>query len=279
MKIDGWRYYNHAAIPSTPPHIDVDLTPLQNSDIWKLDGSPKLARYITDYDCGYETSWWYVIKDTPFDLSTLKAKRRYEINKGNKNFDVREIIPPQHIDDIFKIQVASYALYPSKYRPIVDYDKLQQDILNWNFYKVYGAFDNVENSMVGYAILNKKDNYIDFLVLKVIPEFERRGCNAAVVFKILDDHKDFLRDGYICDGARNISHETAFQDYLEKYFEFRKAYCHLHIEYNPKMKIAVKFLYPLRNLLNKMDSIKIIHSINGVLKMETYVREQVKNNE
>lgn len=46
-----------------------------------------------------------------------------------------------------------------------------------------------------------------------------------MVARILEDNNDRLNKGfYINDGARSIRHETAFQDYLEKYFGFRKAY-------------------------------------------------------
>ena len=51
------------------------------------------ARWTSEFDCGYETNWWYVIKDKEFDLSALKSNYRYKINKGNKNFDVRVINP------------------------------------------------------------------------------------------------------------------------------------------------------------------------------------------
>ena len=79
---------------------------------------------------------------------------------------------------------------------------------------------------------------------------------------------------YICDGARSISHETAFQDYLEKYFEFRKAYCELNIKYNPKWKLTIKFLYFFRKIFRLLEGIGIIHQINGIMKMEEIVRGQ-----
>ena len=50
MDIQGWKYYNHAAIPTTPPHIEPDLTPIKDGTIWKIDGSPLLARWTTDFD-------------------------------------------------------------------------------------------------------------------------------------------------------------------------------------------------------------------------------------
>ena len=139
----NWKYYNHAAIPVTA----------------------LLERWTTEFDCGYETNWWYVVKDNPFDINALKSKRRYETNKGIKNFNVKEIEPM---------------------------------------------------------------NYADF------------------------------------------------QDYLEKYFGFRKAYCKLHIVYNPKVKWLIMLMFPIRRFLMKLDGIGKVHQINSVLRMEEIVRE---NNE
>lgn len=66
-----------------------------------------------------ETSWWYVIKDTPFDIHVLKAKRRYEINKGLKNFDVRIINANDYAKELYKITKSAYLQYPDKYRPSI----------------------------------------------------------------------------------------------------------------------------------------------------------------
>ena len=95
------------------------------------------------------------------------------------------------------------------------------------------------------------------------------AINAAIVYRILEDHESFLKTGgYICDGARNIRHETAFQDYLEKYFEFRKAYCRMHVIYKPSIKKVITILYPFRKLLLKFESIKAISTVNSLMKME-----------
>lgn len=99
MSLKDWKYYNHAIIPAVEPHEKPDLSCIKDRTIWKVGGIPFLARWTTDYDCGCETSWWYVIKDTPFNIATLKAKRRYEINKGKKNFEVRRINPSEYVED------------------------------------------------------------------------------------------------------------------------------------------------------------------------------------
>lgn len=234
-----------------------------------------MARWTTEFDCGFETNWWYVIKDTPFDINALKAKRRYEINKGNKNFYVKEINPSEWVENIYDVAVAAYATYPESYRPNVSHDQFITDVMNWDFYKVYGAFSVEDESLCGYACLNKKGMYINFAVMKSIPAKEKLGVNAALVYRLLVDNYQFLSTGgYICDGARSILHETAFQDYLEKYFDFRKAYCQLHIVYNPKYKLVVYIAYVFRNIFKKFGSIPIVGKVNALLRMEEINRSQ-----
>ena len=269
MKIEGWKYYVRAAIPSTPPHIEVDVEPLNDGRIWNLDGKPLLARWDSDWDCGHETDWWYCIKDTPFDISALKSKRRYEINKGNKNFEITEIVPLEYAEELFKITTTAYETYPVSYRPVIEHDSFIESVRNWRFYKTYGAFEIESGQLCGYANLLKDGSYINFAVLKVVPEKEKLAINAAIVNKILVDHKEFLKSGgYICDGSRSIQHETAFQDYLEKYFEFRKAYCKLHIVYKPAIRRIVGITYPFRGILKKLDGLNAIRKVNALLKME-----------
>ena len=151
--------------------------------------------------------------------------------------------------------------------------------MNWNFYKVYGAYSVEDNSLCGYACLNRRNlegNHINFTLMKAIPDKEKFGLNAAMVNKILVDHEEFLNSGgYICDGARSINHETAFQDYLEKYFGFRKAYCNLHVVYRPPVRVLINMMYPFRKLLKKFSSARIVGKLNALLKMEEIKRTKI----
>lgn len=38
MEISGWKYYNHAAYPSTWPHEEVNTSPIYDKTIWKIRG-------------------------------------------------------------------------------------------------------------------------------------------------------------------------------------------------------------------------------------------------
>lgn len=269
MKIDGWKYYNHAAIPTTAPHTKVNLEPIENNTIWKkLDGGYcLLARWSSDWDCGYETEWWYCIKDSPFDLTSLKAKRRYEINKGKKNFRIEKIDPMNYINDLYMVTVLAYSAWPEKYRPVVKKNEFNEQIKVWKSLDIFAAFSLETDELKGYALLNDYDSFVEFSILRTIPEAEKLAINAALVEGILENYKERF-DGkfYINDGSRTIHHETAFQDYLEKYFNFRKAYCRLNIKYRPGVGLLIKLLYPFRRHID--SNTHLGNKLLGVLKME-----------
>ncbi len=242
------------------------------------EGYALLARWTTDFDCKEKTDFWYVIKDDDYDISKLKAKRRYEITKARKFFEVREINPLKFAEELYEVQVVAFSAYPEKYRPSVDHDSFVNDLGKWNglWFGVFLRDENFEAKpeLCGYSFLTKQGKYINFSVQKTNPAYESQGINAALVDGILQHFEDELNGGcYICDGSRSISHETAFQDYLEKYFGFRKAYCKLQIAYRPGLGWLIKVLYHFRNLLKKFDDIGAIHLANAVLTMEEIKRK------
>lgn len=276
--MSSWKYYNHALLPTCAPHETPDLMELETGLIWKKRKKVILARWTTEYDAQIKTNWWYVIKDEPFDVNSLKSKRRYVINKGLKYFDVREINPADYVEELYSVQVDAFSAYPKKYRPVAkrkEFFCLGKFFEKNKSYKMFGAFLIETGELCGYAYVREQGVCIHLPVLKTKPQYEKIEVNAALVYGLLDYFKDRLESGsYICDGARSISHETAFQDYLEKYFGFRKAYCKLHIAYNPKTNWLIKVLFPLRRLLHLFDGIGIVHSVNAVLKMEEIARNK-----
>ncbi len=274
-----WIYYNYAMLPNVPPHGDVDATAVTDGSVWR-GNKAVLARWITDFDCGYETDWWYVIKDSEYEIDTLKAKRRYEITKGRRNFEIKKIEfgSCENADAIFDIRKAYYDKYQAADSVKDTKEAFRERFKGWHGV-VLGAFCKNENgelsdALCGYAHLKINGRCIEFLAQKVNPEYEARGINAALVDGVLNYFAENIRDGsYICDGAKNIHHKTAFQDYLEKYFGFRKAYCKLRIAYRPTVAWLIPILYLFRTPLKKLDGIDIVHLVNSVLTLEEIKRK------
>ena len=111
----SWKYDNHRVSPKGAPHLECDTEYIDSGRVWKDYPNALLASYVTDFDCGKETDFWYVIIDKPFDLSELKAKRRYEITKGLRNFRIEvENNPLPKAEELYQTYLASLEGYASE---------------------------------------------------------------------------------------------------------------------------------------------------------------------
>ncbi len=264
-----WKLYQGALLWDGNPVTD---TPTQEEAKEAVrESGAMFARWTSDWDCGTPTEWWWCIKDTPFDIQKISSNYRYKINKGIKHFDVQIIQSAYYAEELYQVMVASFMAYPKLYRPHLDHDSTIKDILTWSdHFHVFAAFERESYTLCGYSLITEKEHCAELSTQKTMPAYEKLQLNAALVYAFIAHYNDRLSpEYYLVDGERNIKHQTHFFEYLIKYFEFRNAYCQLHIEYSPKMRIAVNLLYPLRGggrLLGKFNS--FAYNVYCVLKME-----------
>ena len=275
MSADGWWYYNHAMLPVGSPGCEVNLEPIKDGSIWKNRGGYVLfARWISDYDCGYPTEWWYCLKDDEYDIDKLNSKKRYRITRGRRYFDVKIVNPADYVRELMEITKKAYSEYSEEYRPNISEDVMIKTIHGWEDpqIRVFGAFSKETSELCGFSLVKEHEDYCFLVQQKVDPPCEKNEINAALVDGVVLYYEDRIQYGYpIVDGQRNVVHETGFQDYLCRIFGFRKAYCRLNIKYRSWVWLAVKVLYPFRNILAKCHG-NLFHQINSVMLMETISR-------
>lgn len=282
--MNEWRYYNFALLPATTPDKVPDLSFVNNGSIWKMNKKALLTRWTTDFDCRYETDWWFCIKDTAFDIKQAKAKVRYRINKGLKNTDVRKINSSSYAERIAELYKLTYDQYPERYRPEIHLDQVirqfkEPDIRDSEnpdlFSEYWGVFDIQKDELIGFCKCRITDRKWVSLVQVTIPnQYQKNEENAALVYTLLEEYINSGQYKYLMDGERNIFHETNYQRYLEHNFEFRKAYCKLHLAYRPWVRVFIKTAYPFRSVLKKLAFVKLVNKVCSILAMEEIVRHQ-----
>lgn len=236
-----------------------------------------LVRWTTDWDCGYETEWWYIIRESPFDIETLSKNSRKHIRQAMQKCYVKKINTVDYID----------ALYYCYEKTVDNYKNFQGKISFEGFSKMYlncessgvdcwGCFSIESNDLIGYITVVPYDDYAETQTAKFLPEYLNLRTSDAIYYTVFEYYLNQQGKKYVCSGTRNISHITNTQDYKIKTFNCRKAYCKLHIRYKPKISCVIKLLYPFRKILSLFDSISKIHQINAVIKMEEIIRRQRK---
>lgn len=283
-----WHYDNHRLLPSCAPHHKVNDSYILSGQCWKDYPRAVCATYTSSFDIPEELPWYYVIKDRPFDLADLNAKKRYEITKGNRNFEVAQIENPlEYKDELYQVYKESIMTgYKGEgftcdsfeiFCKWLGYMGLTNERGGVNLFFIVRRKDN--GRIGGYGHIMRYPDWAAFSTMKTLPRYERDGVNAALCYGILQYINPYLeQEGfYFSDGSRTIFHQTAFQSYLQKYFLFKKAYSMLEIVYNPRYVWLINMLYPIRMVVTRLS--RIHHSFNGLssmLTLEEYHRACIK---
>ena len=272
MIIQGWKYYNHAAIPTTAPHEEVDIRPIEDKTIWKMNGHPVLARWVSDWDCVKETDWWYIICDAPYDFEKLSKKSRKNIRKSLENCEVQRIDALYNSDDLWRVFNEATTRY-SNYEVTITEDSFKNQLKKIdNKVEYWAGYDRNTRRMIGYKVCTVYDDWVDFTVSKYSADFLKLRVSDALNSVVLDYYLNQKNKRYVSNGTRSIVHDTNVQDYYQQHFNFRKAYCKLNVVYKRGFGILIKCLYPFRNLIKPNSSFGT--KVFGILQMERIRRKK-----
>lgn len=280
-----WQCYQHCYIrvdyesplAECPTFSQIEKEYCKERGLKKTDQKAYFAEYITAFDVDEPTEWWFTIKDDEYDLSKLNSHDRRNVVSFKKHCYAARVNPVDYVESFFEVYKKSFSAYPEKYRPIsFDFEKFTADVHSWNAesYRVYAAFANESNLMIGFALVTVKEKAVKMTLQKTNPEYEKYRCNAGLVDCMLNYWNEKLKSGevYITNGSRSIKHETNFNAYLEKYFGFRKAYAKLRVVYRFPFGIIVKLLKPFRKLLEHSKN-PFLYNIYCVLKMDSFANK------
>lgn len=271
----GWIYYNHAVITTTAPHEEPNLQPLKDGSVWNIKSpngkKPLLVRYTSDFDCGKETGFWFVVKDAPFLMEDLSKKYQKCVQKALERCEVRLVDVVSEFENIYEVYEAAVDNYQNADNKISK-ESMRQGVENDGL-EYWGAYDKKTGKMAGWMSCSNNGDWTETISAKYHPERLSSRPSDAIHYTVLNHYLNELGQKYINSGSRNLNHKTNVQEYKMHNWKFRKAFCKLHIVYRKDISILIKLIYPFRNLLKKLDNITAVHQVNSVLKMEEIARK------
>lgn len=247
-----------------------------------IDNKKLFCRYTSCFDISphtHATEYWYCIKDTPISLDCLTSKQRYRVNKGIKLNEIKlatrdDIVSV--LDDLANLTKDCFCEYPLKYRPTFNKDKFMEEIMRYtdlDDYDYWLCFDRLTNKLSGYARCRRHSNMVHLYVVKVAPDYLKNEVNAALAYIICEHYINKEGFDYVCDGQRNLRHETDYQNFLIRVLGFRRAYCKLNVIYHPLFAPIIKILYPFRKAIYRLSNKnKSLYNLYCLLYQEEIAR-------
>lgn len=245
-----WKKYQGVLIPDTPPHHNIKLNTDEQKELFTLY-NPYFIRWTNDFDLLKKSSFWYIIKDSPEELSKYNSKMRNQINKGLKNTIVEKISRDTLIQKGYEVYIKAYNNYQVFQKPL-DYNRFQTSLLNldsnWEFWGVY----SLKGDLIAYAQNYVSDNTCNYSTVKLDPDFLPLYPAYALFYTMNLHYLNKRNMRYVHDGSRNLAHATNIQNFLCDKFKFRKAYCTMHITYRADIACFIKLLYSFQPLITHL---------------------------
>lgn len=244
--IHTWRVYNGAIIPLTPPHINIKES-FKEIKLMVKNSKVYFARWTSDFDCGYETEFWYLIKDSFLGIEEYSSNTRKSIKRGLKNVDVKLISKKRLLREGYEVYNKAFERY-NTHILIKSEDEFKSELIdlddNWDFWGVFSK----DGKMIGFSQNKVESGYCNFSTTKFHPDYLRLRTSDVLFYTMTDYYLNDLKLKYVTGGTRSMSHDTNIQkEYLRK-FKYRKAYCKLNIIYSPTVKALLKIIFPIKGM-------------------------------
>lgn len=265
---ENFQLYKHAWIEKRPPHCSKKIDEREISFLLKIGGL--MVRNTYDFDCGYPTSFWYVIKDTFEGIEGLSTKMRNQIRKSLKTYDFVRVSAAEMLSVGLPVYQEACKSYRVKV-PVISQKDFETRIENCekegltDFWCVYRKDTH---DCVALAINTRHQDCCEYNTMKCMPSVMHNSTYPyyGLLFEMNRYYLDELKFKYVNDGARSITEHSNIQPFLIEKFHFRKAYCKLQIGYKWWMRLMVNLLYPFRKVMPYL-------SVKAILRMEEMARK------
>ncbi len=207
-------------------------------------------RYISKFDEINYSEWYYVIKDKIEDINSYSSKVKNQIKNGLNNCSIKQ---EYDVNKIYSIYSNVNSTYKNKVLSFKKFKNYFDIYLNIKEFKINYWLISINDTPIGYSkVCISKEKVAFYEEIHIIKAYKKNYVNYALIHIMNKYYLNECQLNFVTDGSRNIYHPTQVQDFLIYKFQFRKAFCKLHVKYNFTAKIAILFLSPFYNHLKKI---------------------------
>ncbi|WP_151943809.1 hypothetical protein [Aliarcobacter butzleri] len=260
-----WIYRQGALLPKIAPHEIINLSEIEKKDLLSISKA-YFIRYNSSFD-DVKSDFWYIIKDSFGGLDELSSKMRNQVKKGKKSYYTKII------DKNFMFEY-SYIIYKESSMMYDTFENIMDELEYNNYmkclkgeYDFWGVFEKDTDNFVAYSQNFIYDGTCFYEEIFSIPESLKKYSSYVLFYDMNEYYLKEKSFKYVHDGSRSLSHYTDIHEFLEKKFNFRKAFAKMEIVYRKDIKVLVKILYPFKNIIKKIN-LDIFRKVSVLLKHE-----------
>ena len=203
-------------------------------------------------------------------MEELSSKKRNQVRKSFKMCDVRMISREEMLAQGYEVHASAAGSYKVKANvPTIEEYERRLSVENAMNHDYWAAFDKETGKMIAFSINSVHNEICDYETMKAIPSFQK--SHYPYYGLLYEMNRYYLEEkglNFVNDGSRSITNHSNVQPFLIDTFNFRKAYCRLHITYKWWFGLIVKSFYPFRRIIRHAK-------VQAILNMEAMARNEI----
>ena len=257
-----YRLYKGAWIFEFDPHAEKRLSEDDIKSLFSRGGL--MIRNAYDFDCGQETSFWYVVKDSFGGMEELSSKMRNQVKKCFKTMRVAQISSDELKEKGYSVFVEASNNYRIKATPPTKEEFITR-IAQATENEYWGCYEVESDRLVAFSMNAVTKESCEYRTMKAIPAFQKLYAYYGLIYEMNRYYLEERKLKYVNDGGRSVTNHSNIQPFLIDKFNFKKAYCRLNLIYKPWFGMAVNVLFPFRKYIKHPK-------VSAILRQEAWAR-------
>lgn len=268
----GYRLYKGAWIYAGEPNEEQQLTREQMAELLRQGGV--MVRNCYDFGTPEVTSFWYVIKDSFGGMEELSTNVRNQVRKSFKTMNVRHMTGQELQEEGYNVYVES-AKDCKIATDVPSRKEFQQRIEKASQDEYWGCYDRETERLVAFSMNRVTEVSAEYKTMKALPEYRQKYAFYGLLYKMNEYYLTERGLRYVNDGSRSITEHSNIKPFLMSKFCFRKAYCHMTLQYKWWLGAAVKALYPLHKPIEKVCAPILRKRVSMLFSQEAMARNEI----
>lgn len=209
-----------------------------------------MLRNCYDWDCKEKTNFWEIICDCFYPIEKLPSKTRNQIRRCQRDCDIKMLTSKDLINsEGYKVFKKAFERYHDISISIPDKEAWESMTSADKDHEFWGVFEKETGELISYSVVTANKQCVNYNTLKAIPEkMNKHYPYFGLLYEMNRYYLAEMGCKYVTDGWRSVTEHSGIQPFLERNFLFRKAYARMNLNYAIWLKIAIKSIFPLRNM-------------------------------
>lgn len=252
---NSWIFSKRGLISEDDPSKSISVPETEIKDLFIQYPKALYIRWVSDFDRNGSETYYYVLRDTLYDLTELPSKTRNQIRKCLKNCSIEQVNGEAIVNgggyNVYLQEVNRFKEKGVQSGHVLTKAEFEHWLIN-ETQDLWAVFN--EGTVIAYAICRPVGQSINLVTWKAdYANYKLLYPIYGLLYVMINEYLSSGRYKYVFDGGRSMTEHSNVQDFLLTKMDFRKANTRLQARFRWWLLPILFMLSPLEEFISNIQ--------------------------